>query len=190
MSENAVRLNPAEVNLIDNMYRQYAGTVYKYLRVYIRRISDSEIYDCVHNTFLTIIGKVKEIVYVRNIGGWIYRIAIMTAKNFNRKRIGEVKRRVTKDIGSFVLTDYNSAEDVVIRNIVPTKEEFYDKMHELYTTLNSDEVEVYRCIMHGMSRNEIMACLDMEANRVYYIYRSLEKRIRAYISIMFAEAAP
>lgn len=186
-ASGTMKLNPAEVQFIDNVYRQYSLDIYRYLRVYIRRAADDEIYDCVQDTFLNAMKRIKEFLYVSNIAGWIYRTAIYTAKNYTRKRSVELARIIYRDILETDLVDTDSAEDVFINNLEPSAEVFYDAMHDMYKSFSPDEARVYSCIMHRMSCYQMAEILDMDLNRVYYLHRNVEKRIRACIKKIFQQ---
>lgn len=178
MKENAMlRLSPSEASFIEGVYRDYAVGLYKYLRVYIEHVPDDDIYDCVQDTFIIAMKKVKEFIMVSNVGGWIFRTAILNGKNFIRKRRYERRMVLYKDIGENDIVDYVSAEQRAIEKLEPEDIGFFDKMHKLFISMNDEEKQIYSYLINKTDYKTIAVKMGISINRAYYLCRKLRERI-------------
>ena len=80
------KLSQGEADYITELYKEYSVNIYRLISCKLYWNYEDNVFECLQETFITLIEKFRDIFNVANLRAWLYRTAIHITYNFNRKK--------------------------------------------------------------------------------------------------------
>jgi len=169
------KVNSEANEKLDSAYKQYYKTLYHFCCLKLKNEEQTE--DCVQESFCVLYEHLLKGEEIKNVGGFLYKIANNLVKVQWRKNQKEQN----------ILQWDSMAEILISEQIIIQQNVDYDELaKKLISTLDEKEIELYKKkYIEAKSIKEISEELEISSPAVAKRLSRLRKKIKDLISIEF-----